>query len=374
MVMDPHRAYNELPPLPPAVDVESKAVLRAAAAARGALGEVRGIGGLIPNQSILVHAVSLREAQASSEIEGIVTTTDKLFRALSQTSDVANDPQAKEAMRYSDALWFGYGELKRGRPLSTSLFEQIVQRIKGHDLGVRDRPVYIGSSGRVVYTPPDRGEVIRNRLDNLSVYLNQVDEVDPLVRLAVGHYQFEAIHPFLDGNGRVGRIINILHLVQSGLLSFPILYLSSYIINHKADYYRLLREVTEDGAWEPWVLYMLSAVTETASQTRDLVRAIRALMDDYRQRVRERLPKIYTKELVEQLFDRPYCKIAFLVDSGIAKRQTASRYLHELVEAGFLSSEKIGRETVYINHEFLGMLRRRHVDGIDMMTKRVDES
>jgi Fic family protein len=367
MPFDPKQPYNDLPDLPPQVDLETKASLRAAIRAHRALAELKGVGELLPNQSVLISTVSLQEAQASSEIEGIVTTNDNLFRVLSQTSDVANDPAAKEAFRYSKALWHGHAELKAGRRLSTELYESIVSILLDEPIGVRSTGVHIGNRvrGDVIYRPPLGEDLLRDKLTGLNAYIDQEDDTDPLIKLAAIHYQFEAIHPFHDGNGRTGRILNILYLLQAGLLELPVLYLSRYVIDHKRDYYRLLRHVTETGEWEAWVLYMLSAVETTARDTLTQVLAIRDLMSSYLTRIRAALPKIYSKELVEQLFDRPYCKIGFLVDQGIAKRETASKYLQELESAGFLESSRIGRETVYVNREFLNLLRRRPVDLID---------
>ncbi len=375
MTFHPQQPYNNLPDLPPAVELETKPILRAAIRANRAVAELKGVGELIPNQSILVHSVSLQEAQASSEIEGVVTTSDKLFRALSETSDVAHDPHAKEALRYSKALWHGHEELKRGRLLSTELYEEIVRIIKDDERGVRTTGVHVDdrARGEVVYTPPLGEDLLRSKLDNLNEFMKVRAGVDPLIKLAVVHYQFEAIHPFEDGNGRTGRIVNILYLLQSGLLELPVLYLSRFIIEHRSDYYRLLRDVTEGGNWQAWVLYMLAALETTARQTLAQVMAIRELMEDFRQRVRKALPKVYSKELIEQLFDRPYCKIAFLVDAEIAQRQTASEYLQALAAEGFLKSAKIGREMVYINEEFLDLLRRRPVEVIDTREERVDK-
>lgn len=376
MAFNPQQPYNDLPPLPPAVDLETKATLRGAIGANRALAELKGVGELLPNQSILVHAVTLQEARSSSEIEGIVTTDDALYRALSATSDADDDPHAKEVLRYSEALWLGFERMKSNRPLCTGLYEEIVRAIKKNMAGVRKttgtqlRDVHTGA---VIYTPPEGETVLRDKLANLDRYIHADDGVDPLIKLAAIHYQFEAIHPFGDGNGRTGRIVNILYLVTQRLLDLPILFLSRFIIEHKSTYYEHLRRVTEQQAWEPWVLYMLEAVEQTARQSLRQVADIRDLMEDYGQRVRRALPKTHSKELVEQLFDRPYCKIGFLVDAGIAKRQTASRYLQELADAGMLDLVKIGRESIYVNSEFLELLRRPPVDRLDISKKRVEK-
>jgi len=336
--------------------------LKAAIDANRALAELKGVGEQLPNPSILVDAVALQEARVSSEIEGIVTTSDQLYRALSEASDAAADPQAKEVLRYRQALWHGFNRLKDGRPLATVLYEELVQIIRQNQAGVRQTPgtqLKDTATGRVIYTPPEGESVLRDKLANLDRYIHEPESgTDPLIKLAAIHYQFEAIHPFSDGNGRTGRIVNILYLVECGLLDLPVLYLSRRIIERKAEYYTLLRGVTEAGAWEPWVLFMLDAVRDTAARTIQQIRSIRALMDDYSGRVQKALPKVYRHELIDVLFERPYCKIGFLVNRHIARRQTAATYLKALTEAGLLESLKIGREVYYINTEFLGLLKQ----------------
>jgi Fic family protein len=352
MNYDRMQPYNDLPPLPPAVEVETKAVLKRALSAGRALAELKGIGQTIPNQGMLVTSLVLQEARASSEIENIVTTNDALFRAFSaDTSRV--DPATKEVLRYREALWAGYEVLKTRPLLSTNLFVDIVQRIKQTQAGIRQMPgtaVVNSATGEVIYTPPEGEAVIRAKLKELEDFIHSADDVDPLVKLALIHYQFEAIHPFSDGNGRTGRIVNILFLVLNGLLDMPVLYLSKSIIERKNDYYRLLRAVTERGEWEPWVLFMLAAVEYTAVLTRQRIVAIRDLMVETTDRAKALLPsRVYSKELIELLFHQPYTKVQFLVDAGLAGRQTAASYLKALETMGVLESRRVGRETLYLN-------------------------
>jgi Fic family protein len=349
MAFAPRTAFDDLPPLPPAVDIESKAVLKQCLTATRALAELKGAGGLIPDQSILINAIPLQEARLSSEIENIVTTQDELFRAALDEAG-ATDPQTKEVLRYRTALRRGYEQLA-GRPISMELIREVCSILRDEPVGFRsaNERVFIGNrhTGAVTYTPPTGGPRLVEKLRNLDSFLQAPEGPDPLIRMAVAHYQFEAIHPFTDGNGRAGRILNILYLVHAGLLQIPVLYLSRYIIQRKADYYRLLREVTETGEWEPWLLYMLQGVEETAHWTTNRIHAIRDLFEATVERCRTEAPRVYSKELVELVFRQPYCRIAFVVDAGIARRQTASVYLQELERIGVLTSEKRGREVIY---------------------------
>lgn len=366
---DPNKPYNDLPPLPPATDLETKPALKAAIEANRALAELKGVCEQLPDPCVLIDTVALQEARVSSEIEGIVTTSDQLYRALGEASDAASDPQAKEVLHYREALWYGLNKLKEGRPLATVLYEELVQIIKQNRAGVRNTPgtqLKDTATGRAIYTPPEGESLLRTKLKNLDEFIHESRSgVDPLIKLAAIHYQFEAIHPFTDGNGRTGRIINILYLVETKLLNLPVLYMSRRIIERKAEYYALLRGITEHQGWEPWVLYVLSAVRDTAVGTIQQIQAIRKLMEEYGKRVQEALPKTYRRELIDVLFERPYCKTGFLVDRKIAQRQTAAEYLKALMGAGFLESLKIGREVYYINTEFLTLLRKVDADSGD---------
>ncbi len=358
MSFDPTRPYDELPLLPPKVDLESKAVLRKTISAGRALAELKGLGKTIPEQAILINSVILQEAKASSEIENIITTSDKLFQAFTAKSG-RFDPATKEVLRYREAMWLGFNELKSRKVLTTNLFVKIVQAIKQNKAGVRDVPgtALQTPEGKIIYTPPEGKALIQDKLRNLENYIHVEDNVDPLIKMAVVHYQFEAIHPFSDGNGRTGRIINTLFLVLKDLLELPVLYLSKYIIEHKTEYYRLLRQVTEDYEWEPWILYMLDGVEQTAEFTREKIIAIRDLMMETMELAREKLPRrAYSKELIEILFRQPYTKVKFLVDANIAERKTAAEYLKQLEGIGILKSQKVGREVLYLNTKLYELL------------------
>ena len=358
MKFDPGVAYNELPPLPPPpAAVETPAILRKCISARVALAELKQSSELIPNAAVLVNALPLLEAQASSEIENIVTTTDKLLEFADLPEQKA-DAATKEALRYRRALFEGTRSVRNGK-LTVKTAIDVCRTIKDQELDVRDKPgttLRNIATGAVIYTPPQGQELIREKLENWERFLHARNELDPLVRVAVQHYQFEAIHPFTDGNGRTGRILNILCLVQQGLLDSPILYLSRYIIRNKADYYRLLLEVTTKQQWEPWILYMLKGIEDTCLWTTDKVKAIRELMRHTGQFIQRRLPKLYTWELVELLFKQPYCRIANVVDAGLAKRQTASVYLKQLVQIGILREVAKGRETLFIHPKYVELL------------------
>jgi Fic family protein len=349
MPFDRHQPYNDLPLLPPAIELETKAVLKQAITANRVLANLRGLAAQIPNQSVLIISIVLQEARLSSEIENIVTTDDELYRA-DAAADGKTDAHTKEVLRYREALNHGFNAIKT-RPLSTNLFVEIVQIIKQRDFDVRAVPgvVLKNDAGDVVYTPPAGAAVIRDKLSNLEKFIHAEDDLDPLIKMAVMHYQFEAIHPFPDGNGRAGRILNLLYLVDKGLLDIPVLFLSRFIMANKVGYYQGLRGVTEHDHWENWVLYMLRAVESTAQQTFDQVSRIRAVMERVREKVQREAAGVYSKDLIEIIFRQPYTKIQFLVDAGIAKRQTASVYLQTLANLGVLRESKQGREKYYIN-------------------------
>jgi Fic family protein len=356
MTWHPEQPYNSLPLLPPTCELETRAILKRCITARAALAELKQAAGLIPNQDILINTMPLLEAKDSSAIENIVTSTDKLFQFVH--SDSQADPATKEALRYRTALYRGFQSLAQ-RPLCTATAVDICRTTKGVDMDIRRTPgtrLANNRSGEVIYTPPEGEANLRELLANWERFLHNEVELDPLVRMAVGHYQFEAIHPFTDGNGRTGRIINILYLIQQDLLGLPILYLSRHIIAHKADYYRLLLDVTRDAAWEPWILFMLQAVEETARWTTAKIAAIRALSDHTTAHVRDRLPKIYSRELVDVIFEQPYCRIANVVDKQIAQRQAASRYLKDLATLGVLREIQAGKEKLFIHPKLMQLL------------------
>ncbi len=292
----------------------------------------------------------------SSEIENIVTTNDDLYRALSN-EDLRTDARTKEVLRYGSAVWHGFETLNNGGRLDIPLLERLAQEVLGEPMRIRRGPgTRIGNprTQEIVYTPPEGQPLLLQLLNNLLGYLSASDGIEPLAKLAVGHYQLEAIHPFRDGNGRVGRILNVLYLVQQGLLDQPILYLSRAILDDKATYYRGIRSVTEQQSWEPWILYMIEAIQTTALETRRRIEVIRREIDQAAMVARQSMRRGYSQDLVNLIFEQPYTRIRFLERAGIAKRQAASEYLRELERAGLLRGEKRGREMYYINE---GLLR-----------------
>lgn len=358
---DPLKPFNQLPLLPPKKNIETNAILKKSVTAGRALAELKGIGGTIPNQAMLINTIVLQEAQSSSEIENIITTTDALFKALT-TKTAQTDPATKEVLRYREALSDGFKTLKERPLLTTNLFIKLYQIIKENQAGIRNTPgtqIKNMTTGEVLYTPPEGEQIIREKLKNLEDYIHADDTIDPLIKLAVIHYQFEAIHPFSDGNGRTGRILNILFLVQKDLLDFPVLYLSKYIIENKNDYYLLLRNVTKKDAWESWILFMLEAVSQTATHTGEKIVEIRELLEKTLKVAKERLPsRVYSKELIELLFHQPYIKGQILVHAGIAERQTAAEYLKALEKIGILKSHKMGKENLYLNVKLYRLLSK----------------
>lgn len=351
-----------MPTLPPRAELETRTVLKRCIGARAALAGLKQAAGLIPNQAMLIGTLPLLEARASSEIENIVTTTDRLFQ-FRQAGEQA-DPATREALRYGAALMEGYAALKK-RPLNTRTTEQVCSRIKGVEMQVRRVPgtaLANDRSGAIVYTPPVGETLLRDLLANWERFLHEATQFDPLVRMAAAHYQFEAIHPFTDGNGRTGRVLNSLFLIEQDLLTLPILYLSRYLIARKADYYRLLLDVTRKQAWEPWLLYFIDGIEETAMWTTAKISAIRALQERTIEHVRRTAPKIYSHELVDVLFAQPYCRIQNVTEAGIAGRQAASRYLKQLVRIGVLEEKTFGREKLFVNPKLMRLLTREAND------------
>lgn len=354
---NPELPYDELVLLPPAVELESKVVLKQCIASRTALAELKGVAELSPNQGMLINTLPLLEARASSEIENIVTTTDRLFQFRNFGEQA--DPATKEALRYGTALLEGFRSLDH-HPLSTRTAEEICSQIKGMEMRVRVVPgtaLAKDRTGEVIYTPPAGEDRLRSLLGNWENFLHGETGIDPLIRMAVGHYQFEAIHPFTDGNGRTGRVLNSLFLISENLLTLPVLYLSRYIIQHKEDYYRLLLDVTRNAGWEPWILYMLRAVEETAKWTTAKIEAIRQLSVHTIETVRRAAPKIYSRELVDLIFEQPYCRIQDVsAATGMAARQTASRHLKQLAGIGVLEEMAFGREKLFVHPKLMKLL------------------
>lgn len=348
-------------PLPSTVALETPAVLRQLARAHRQLAELKGGAGTIPNESILIDTLALQEAKDSSEIENIVTTEDELFQG---DATAAQFPSlaTKEVHSYATALKLGFARVREQRFLRLDDVLAIQATLLESRIGLRTLPGTVlknQETGAVIYTPPQDPEEITRLMGNFLEYFHAGDDgLDPLVRMAVLHHQFESIHPFYDGNGRTGRILNLLHLVLHGLLDLPVLYLSRYIVRHKADYYHHLQTVRDTGNWEAWVLYMLRAVEETSRQTLTQVQGIRDLMQTTKQRLRTELPRLYSQDLINNLFRHPYTKIEFIErDLGVS-RPTATKYLSELCEAGIVRKLKLGRTNFYINEPLFKLLSR----------------
>jgi Fic family protein len=324
------------------------------------LAELKGIAKTIPNQVMLLNAVVLKEAKDSSEIENIITTQDELYKAL--TVNKANITAATiEVVNYRKAIFYGYDLSKKQGFLKVNDIVKIQQKLVDNTAGVRSTPGTVlknDKTGEIVYTPPQDKAEILDLLTNFINHFNGQNDLSPLINLAILHYQFESIHPFYDGNGRTGRILNILYLILKGLIDVPILYLSSYIIDHKTEYYRLLNQTNKTGNWEEWIIFMLKAVETTSRDTIIRITNINNLLDSMIEKVQQKAPKVYRKELVELLFEQPYSKIEFVVNKLGVERKAASRYLKELTEIDIVVPQKVGRETLYINKDLIGMLRQ----------------
>jgi cell filamentation protein, protein adenylyltransferase len=355
----PDKPFDNLPILPPTANIETIGILKAVTKARAALAEMKGVGTIIPNPAMLINSLTLREAKASSEIENILTTQDELYVAMA--TEIKNiDPQIKEVLNYKRALWYGYNRLNERGIITTNDICKIQEELLENSAGIRTQPGTVlknSKTGKTIYTPPSGENIIREKLKNLEQYINEdEDEIDPLIKMAVIHYQFESIHPFYDGNGRAGRILNVLYLVYRDLLDIPILYLSSYIIESKREYYRLLNEIPKTNDWESWIIYLIKGIEETAITMTRQIKAIKNLLDETIEKVKEEAPKIYSKELVETLFEQPYCKVAFIVKNNIAERKAAMRYLKELEYIGILKSMKRGKQQLFLNSRLYELL------------------
>jgi len=353
----------QLPKLPPPDDLETPAVLRELVAARANLAELKGRAASMPNQAILIDTLALQEAKASSEIENIVTTQDELFQA-GMMIDAVGSPAAKEVANYRDALKRGYDTLLSHQGLLTcNAIIDMFQVLKRTDETFRVTPgtaLKKELTGETVYVPPQDPSEIVAAMSDLERFMNDDDacDLDPLIKMALIHHQFESIHPFTDGNGRIGRIINVLYLTRVGLLEIPVLYLSRYITRNKAEYYRLLQLVRDEGTWEPWIIFMLRAISTTARDTLALVEGMRRLMADYKQRLRDHETIRYSQDLLNNLFRHPYTRIEFLQKDLGVTRQTAAKHLEQLAAAGFVEKHQIGRNNYYINTPLVGLLMR----------------
>ena len=357
----PDRPYDDLPPPPPPEELETRAVLKAAITANAALARLEQAAAAIPNPTVLINTIPLLEAQASSEIENIVTTTDALFRHIE--SNAGADPATRETLRYGTALRVGFsGMAERG--ITTATAVAVCSTIKGTQMDLRALPgTRVGNpvTREITYSPPEGRDLIAAKLGDWERFVHADDGLDPLVRMAAAHYQFEAIHPFTDGNGRTGRIINVLMLVEAGLLTQPLLCLSRYLIRTKDDYYRLLLEVTAERAWEEWILYILRGVEDSSRETVAKIAAIRALQEDFTGRARSASKSGADAELQAVLFEQPYCRIATVMDRCGVSRPTASKWLGALADAGLLAEAKVGRDRLFVNQEYLDILTRQEM-------------
>ena len=350
---------NTLNRLPLPHQIETQKVLKKAISANRALANLNGVARIIPNSTILINSLVLQEAKDSSEIENIITTHDELYRANLDIESITNE--AKEVQNYKEALLRGFSLVSDTKLLLKKHIIEIQEILEQNDAGIRKQAgtnLKNAQTGEVIYTPPQDYETIQELLTNLEIYINEPNDIDSLINMAIIHHQFESIHPFYDGNGRTGRIINILYLILKDLLDIPVLYLSRYIITHKADYYRLLQEVRTEDKWEEWILYILEAVEQTSLETIELINSISDLMIKIQDKISQELPKIYSKDLVEILFMHPYTKIDFLVDRLNITRKTASKYLNELENIGILENIQIKNSKFFINIELFNLLRK----------------
>lgn len=357
---DRNSPYNNLPLLPPRSDIESKKVLRKTILAGRALAQLNGTLLNLPNPTLFIDTIYLQEAKASSEVENIITTNDELYKSL--VADKKNETAAtKEVLSYKKALWLGLEELETKPFITTNLCIKIVQCIKQNKASIRVTPgtTLTNNHGEIIYTPPTGESVIREKLANLEKFINEENSVDPILKMALLHYQFEAIHPFADGNGRTGRILLLLYLKLSGLLAVPAIYLSEYIIQHKNDYYLKLRGVTENENWEDYLLYMLDMIEQTATKGLTLLNKITIAIDEMANQIKTKLPKMYSKDLVEILFRLPYTKRQNLIDEKLGNAKTVGNYLMALEKNGILESIKVGKEKLYLNKKLLQILENR---------------
>ena len=360
MAYNKNTAFNELPDLPPKEFTESPEILRHLARASRFLGELNGLCASLPDPQLLINTIILQESKDSSAIENIVTTQDELYKAA--TEEETTNHAAKEVLSYREALYKGLERMKAQKNLLlTNTMVEIMQTIKQTNSGIRNSPgtaLKNAINGDVVYTPPCCEDVLREKLAALEQFINnsELSALDPLVKMALIHYQFEAIHPFSDGNGRTGRILNALYLVQQDLLSQPVLYLSSYIVKYKTEYYQLLRSVTEKEHWHDWIMFILTALIETSQLTAQKIKEMLLLKERFEKEMKEVLGSSFSYELLQLMFSLPYLKIDLLEKRKIAHRQTASTWLKKLTDANIVKPQKIGRTTYYINHKLMELL------------------
>lgn len=362
-----------IPTLPLQIDLESKTVLRQLNLANKKLAELKGVALTIPNESILINTLILQEAKESSAVENIITTHDDLYKADAGLTAFAVSSSTKEVVLYSDALKRGFDLIRNNKILSLNHIKEIQEVLEKNKAGFRKVPGTNLQNARkeIVYVPPQRFDDIQRHMENFAAYINDdtLSDVDPLIKLAIIHHQFESIHPFYDGNGRTGRIINSLFLILKGLLDLPILYLSRYIIKNKADYYRLIQAVRDTNEWEQWILYILKGVEETAEETIILVKQINILMQEYKIKMREVLGRQYSHELLNNIFKHPYTKIDFVMQDLHVSRVTAAKYLNLMVSNNMLNRIKMGKSNFYLNPEltrlFINHSDNKNVDSFE---------
>lgn len=349
---------SNLKMLPPMGELEKVNILKQLINTNKILAELKGYARNMPNQNILINAITINEAKDSSEIENIVTTHDEIYKAMTLSSMVNSD--AKEVVDYRRAIWIGFNLIKEKGFLSTNMIVEIQKQIEHNHAGIRKLPGTVlrnDKTGEIVYTPPETEKEINKYMKNLEEYMNTKDDVDPLIKLAIIHYQFESIHPFYDGNGRTGRIINVLYLVLNNLLDSPILYLSKYIIKNKSKYYEMFNKVRKTENFEEWIMFFLVGIEEMAKETMNIIRSIDNTMTEMEHEMQEKLPKIYSKELLELIFFEFYTKIQYIADGLKVSRRTAMKYLDELEKNNFLTSEKVGKERIYKNEKLFNVVK-----------------
>ncbi|MDR6734947.1 Fic/DOC family N-terminal domain-containing protein [Sphingobacterium sp. 2149] len=353
-------SYNDLPLLPPTKDIETKKILRKTISAGRVLAQLNGTLLNLPNPTLFLDTIYLQEAKASSEVENIITTNDELYKSFVADKKIEN-LSTKEVLSYKKALWLGLEELKAKPFITTNLCIKIVQCIKQNNASIRVTPgtTLSNNRGEIIYTPPSGETIIREKLANLEKFINEESNIDPLIKMALLHYQFEAIHPFVDGNGRTGRILLLLYLKLSGLLEVPVIYLSEYIIQNKNDYYTKLRGVTENENWEDYILYMLDMIEQTASKSLKRLNLITQAIEEMSTNIKTKLPKMYSKDLVEILFRLPYTKRQNLIDDNLGNAKTVGNYLIALEQNGILESVKVGKEKLYLNQKLLKILENQ---------------
>ena len=350
----------KIPTLPLSSDVITDKIWKKVVSANKKIAELKGVAQTIPNQGILINTLALQESKDSSEVENIVTTHDELFKFDKETKSLESSPATKEVYRYNDALYHGFNALGKRRIISNNLLIKISQIITERDSGFRNMPgtnIKNKDTGEIIYTPPQDFASINKYMKNLEDFINdeKMSDFDPLIKMAIIHHQFESIHPFFDGNGRTGRILNILYLISEDILDIPILYLSRYITKHKTRYYHLLQKVRNQGVWEEWILFILDGLENTAERTAKTIEQIKKQMAEYKEALKEKAPRIYSHELINTLFSHPYTKIEYISDAVGVNRQTASRHLQHLAKLELLTPQKFGRTTYYINTKLLDL-------------------